>query len=576
MKFPTIISRNTDNTIKSSLLFFRTSEVSRSRPKFLRESAMLPPRAYTACIQTLHNLQRRLPNAHLELHFADEEGDPYAVELAARLGGYVVGRDSDFVILNAEGYQGYVSFDEMVWSSGVAEEASVLADDWADDDGFQTVINSKSKKKAIMQQDVGRGIIPPDRNDGDPLELSVLVYSPSDLAAHLQIPLSLLPLLAALVGNDFTGIRQDITSATTSQLTNLQWLFFERQLTLSQRITRVSTTLRSILSAAFPSSGKKAKNRDKTQVRSVMDLIDRAVTALVVRNLDSMASGERERIVERIVEATLQYAIPKFEGESGQERTSDVCSLHRADACPLVLVQISSTDAQPPSVSESASVPTSPAVVTETDALDGAVQQLSPDRALYLSAYRSGYLDPHTLDILHSGTFWYRQFLENPDFEAVAKAFARPIQMWTYAVLEEVVGIPERVVVAQRNQKKSDAESGEEEQEEEEDEDELIDVIEQSDTEDDPLAPLRGALQQLNGSSFLAHAALDDRASVASSQRDGAATPVHRPRKLVEEYLRRGTRLAAEDVEVLPLAELLGLHMDQDHHSQSVLTSSSP
>ena len=170
MKFPTIISRMTDNVIKSSLLFFRTSEVSRSRPKFLRESAMLPPRAYTACIQTLRNLQRRLPNAHLELHFADEEGDPYAVELAARLGGYVVGRDSDFVILNAEGYQGYVSLDEMVWTSGVGEAESVLADNWADNDGFQTVINSKTKKKAIMQQDVGQGIIPPDRNEGDPLE----------------------------------------------------------------------------------------------------------------------------------------------------------------------------------------------------------------------------------------------------------------------------------------------------------------------------------------------------------------------------------------------------------------------
>lgn len=559
LKFPTIISRMTENQIKPSLLFFRTSAVSRSKPKFLRESSMLPPRAYTTCIQTLRHLREQLTeNDVLELHFADEEGDPYAVELAARLGGYVVGKDSDFVILNAEGYLGYVPFDEMIWSMDSAEQASALGDDWSNDDGFQTVINSKSKKKAATQRNIGQGIIPPERTNDDTLGLSVLLYSPSDLAAHLQIPLSLLPLLAALVGNDFTGMRQDTASATTSPLTNLQWLFFERQLTLSQRITRVATTLRDILDAAFAaSSGKKIKGRDRAPVHSVMELIDRAVTSLVVRNLDSMASGEKERVVERVVEATLQYAIQKYEGEPGQLWTSEFCPLHELGACPLVLLRLPPEDNQSSITPSVTSQPTSPVGPTTSDRLDRPGRQLSPGQALYVSAYRSGYLDPHTLDVLHSGTFWYRQFLENPDLEAVARTFARPIQLWTYAILDEVFGIPEQVVAAEETEEEPSQE--EEEGEETEDEDELVDVIEETDEDEgDPLAPLRGALQQLNGSSSHLKSSQDDGASLTSSQRDVAFAQVQKPRKLVEEHLRKGTRLAAEDVEVPSLLEVLG------------------
>jgi hypothetical protein len=51
----------------------------------------------------------------VEIHFADEEGDPYAVELAGRLGGYVIGKDSDFVIFHSDGYKGYIPLDEMTW-----------------------------------------------------------------------------------------------------------------------------------------------------------------------------------------------------------------------------------------------------------------------------------------------------------------------------------------------------------------------------------------------------------------------------------------------------------------------------
>ena len=131
------------------------------------------------CVETLKQLVQTRDaegdHAALQIHFADEEGDPYSVELAARLEGYVVGNDSDFAILNAEGYKGYIPMHEMVWSSiGTDDDASHMEDS---DGGFQTVVTSKARKKAYQHQKVGitEGLIPPEGQTD--LELSVTVYS---------------------------------------------------------------------------------------------------------------------------------------------------------------------------------------------------------------------------------------------------------------------------------------------------------------------------------------------------------------------------------------------------------------
>jgi hypothetical protein len=508
---------------------------------------MLPPLAYAACIETIRYFKTTSGHGgNLQIHFADEEGDPYAVEMAARLDGYVVGNDSDFVVLNAEGYRGYIPLDEMIWSALPNETDSAATDNWEDGDGFQTVINSKSRKKAATQQMLGRpsscGIIPPE-GASDNIQLSVKIYSPTHLASHLEIPLSLLPLLAALVGNDFTGARYDSSSATTSHLTNLQWLFFERQLTLTGRILRVATTLRSILHAALTPSGKK-KSREK--VSSVMDLIDRAVTALIIRNVEFLASGEKERVVERVVEATLQYAIPKWEGDMGQLWSSNICALHDPVSCPLVLLRLSPQPDRNLVLESSQSATSSENGPEYLNVHSGS--ELDQLRVLYISAYRDGYIDPHTLDPLHSGTFWYRQFLENPDLESVSKTFARPIQLWMYSILDNAFGLPQRTAPPSGN-------SEAKELSDDVDDSELIDVIEETDSEDDdPLAPLRGALQQLNETKAAIGTDLNGENSLLHSL---GHSGIQAPLKVVKEYLRRGTRVAAEDVEVPPLAELL-------------------
>ncbi|KAJ3549790.1 hypothetical protein NM688_g5140 [Phlebia brevispora] len=547
LKFPTIISRMTRSGIQPSLLFFRTSAASRSAPRFLHESAILPPLMLAACVETLSKIAETARRAQdsptlVEVHFADEEGDPYAVELAARLGAYVVGKDSDFVVLNAEGYAGYIPLDEMVWT---AISAATSRFDQGDDDGFQTVVNSKAKKKAAASQraGVGRGILPPD--EPFDLQLTATSYTPIDLAAHLQIPPSLLPLLGALVGNDFTGSR-DPSSVSTANPINLQWLFFERQLTLSQRIVRVAKTLSSILHTVFTPG---TKNRPKQQVSSVMELIERAVSILMVRSVEHMTSRERERVVERVVDATLQYAIPKYEGDvPGHEGlwSSGVCALHNADVCPLL--RYLST---PPS----AGALDSEELVEEKALLETQERV----RALYVAAYRSGRLDPHILDTMRTGTFWYRQFLENPDLETVSRTFARPIQLWCYALLDSTLGLPEppedQEVTSQTEPEDLNERAGEED----DDEDELIDVVEESD-EEDPLAPLRGALQQLDGSQASASESTPPPPSVSSHTRSTRPSR----QKVVLEYVRRGTRLAAEEVPVPSLSELTSNDSDAD------------
>jgi hypothetical protein len=77
---------------------------------------------YPTCV---HALQTILETTDaLEIHFADGEADPYAVELAGRVGGYIVANDSDFMVFNSDGYLGYVPFEEMTWRASVVDDAS--------------------------------------------------------------------------------------------------------------------------------------------------------------------------------------------------------------------------------------------------------------------------------------------------------------------------------------------------------------------------------------------------------------------------------------------------------------------
>ncbi|TFK74035.1 PIN domain-like protein [Pluteus cervinus] len=524
LKFSTLVSRQGQSHIQPALLFFRTSEASRSSPRFLNETRILPPLVYSTCVETLRSISES--SEHVEVHFADEEGDPYAVELAGKVNGYVIGNDSDFLILNSERYLGYIPLDEMTWHAVSPDGAA--ADDDGDDD-FQTVRKSKGRRKP--DSSFGRGIIPPP--GALSLRLTFSSYQPATLASHLQLPVTLLPLVGALVGNDFL-------QAETHRR-QVQGLFFDRQLTLPQRINHVALTIKSILA---PSSNRK---KTKHPVGSVMDLIDRTVNALLLRSPTTFASGEITSIIDKIVEATLQYAIHKHEGEDdGTEGqwVSPICALHGLDECHILSMFSRRVGDLPDGTEE------------QVDALG--------IREEYLKAYRAGYLSPRLLNSLHTGTYWPRLFLENPDFETVATTIARPIRLWIYSILDASLGLPEVVAVEEDGTETSttrdekEVESSDEEQEDDDADDEVIDVVESdSDEGEDPLAPLKGALQSLRRPREAHEDVMSATASVTSSssaiQSSTARTlPIH-----VTEYIRRGTRVAEETVVVPSLISLL-------------------
>jgi hypothetical protein len=504
LKFSTQMVRLGQSHVQPSLLFFRTSPNSRSAPRFLNETRIIPPLLYTACLHALNDI-RKSTDA-LQVEFADEEGDPYAVELAARLGGYVVGNDSDFVVLNTEGYLGYIPLEEMIWHSPLKEEIPVAEDDH----DFQPVHRAKPKKP-VSAAGLGRGIIPPEAGA---FTLTATAYSPAVLATHLKIPVPLLPLLGALVGNDYTN------SGESSSRKTVQQLFFDKRLSLSQRIDRVASTLQTILSPVTQ-NGRKPKH----QIGSVMDLIDKAVHSLLSRLTGVLGSGEIDEVVEKVVEAALQYAIPK-EDTSGIWPSS-CCILHDPDVCPLLPLLSRKVDAE----------------VSIFDEENEGFRDAVAIRDRYLEAYRGGNLAPKIMGILGSGTFWPRVFLENPDLETVSRSIGRPIREWGYAILHDAVGLH------QTPDPDSESDAG---QEGSGDEEELVDVVESdSDDGDDLLAPLKGELDRLHGSD----ASSIQGASAASATSSGLARPSRLP--TITEYLRRGTRIAQENVTVHPLRQFL-------------------
>lgn len=490
LKFGTVISRMRDNVVRRSELFFRTSAPARSHRRFLNENRILPPLVCLTSIEALKELAKEgLP---IELYFADEEGDPYSVELAGKLNGYVTGTDSDFVILNAEGYKGYIPMDDFLWDTSALGDLAPQPEPEPVDD-FQPIKRKKGKKHF----EVSHGIIPPVE-DVSKISLTCIVVSPADLSSHLELPIPLLPLLGALVGNDF--------SASPSARFGKQSLFFDRKVSLSQRITRVSNTLRDATSNPPQNKLKKPEGSD-----GVIDLIRRVVHTLLLQGASSLTSGEETAIIDKIVESALQYALPSRE-DGALRPPGPSCLLGNTGDVHLY-----------------------------------GKEKGKAIRKLYLDEYHAGTISSKVLDPLHTGTMWPRPFLEHPEKETVHRSIGRPIREWIYAILDDGVGLPVRPEKETEAEKETETENGvAKDDEDDDDDDELIDVVEDSssdeDSVEDPLAPLKGALRRLSG--------------VETPQSD-TPPPEARKRKVITEYIRRGLRIDLEDLQVGFLPELV-------------------
>ena len=503
-KFATCTRRVEQSIIQHSLLFFRTSPLSRATPRFLRENSILPPLCYAVTLDALRSL-----DDVVEIHFADDEGDPFAVELAGRLEAYVTGRDSDYVILNTEGYAGYVPLDQMFWSIDSPENPSGDEGQSQDDAGFMVARKIKAQGYAHPVSNSPQGIIPPDVTHLSRLSLSCVVYTPHGLASHFQISISLLPLLAALVGNDFTADRRPTNR-----------LFFDRNMTVSQRIARVASVLRSVSAIV---TGTSTKRKVRHQITNVVDFVDLIIESLLIRPM-SIGPGERKSMVERTADAALQYTIPIYQDHG--DGWIFPCVLHDANSCPLVGYLSHPTSDRP----------------TENEA-----EARKQVRSLYISAYRHGHFSPGLMDALSTGTAWPESFLENPDVETVSRSLGRPIREWVYSLLDDGIGLMEYNTDPEGN---GLGETGADEVSD----DEIIDVVEEESDEDmgssNPLAPLEGALKELTMGAKPPPSTSSSHTTTSRSMR----------LKYVTEHIRRGIRHAEEPVSVPSLSTLLSSH----------------
>ncbi|CAE6514211.1 unnamed protein product [Rhizoctonia solani] len=303
-KTPTTLKRYTESGVQNANIFFRTSASARSTPSFLASTRILPPLLLETCLSVLREISSSSatgndlpPQPRVHILMADGEADPYCVTLAGRLGnGLVLGMDSDFAVLNVEGYGGYIPLDEMTWSSTSDDTPPTQQEE---DDGF-TAVSTKQRPKRKPS-----GLIPPS-SMGD-LSLNVTIYHPQSLASHLGLPPALLPLFSALVGNDFSNPQNAKR-------------FFEYRSTLVERIWKVARSV----SAAI-----KKSNNGKERGDAVLDVIQTAVSHLLIRP-DTVASGEMETIVDQTVEAALECTIP-----ASSPSPASSCAIHAEDECPL-------------------------------------------------------------------------------------------------------------------------------------------------------------------------------------------------------------------------------------------------
>jgi hypothetical protein len=212
------------------------------------------------------------------------EADGVCAVLAERLGGYLMGQDSDFAILMGEGgrSKGYVPFDMMSWFPGPEEDVGDPATGGEDVDSEFTPVSNGRQQRRIRES----SLLPPS-DYRNPI-LNLVIYPPSALRTRLRLPSNVLPLFASLCGTDYTPPQASFH-------------FFEPTLKLVQRIEKVARVLREQL---YSPSAPKAR----TAGDHAADLVARVIKKLLVR--DFQTEGEGRMLVDAIVDATLQYTLP--------------------------------------------------------------------------------------------------------------------------------------------------------------------------------------------------------------------------------------------------------------------------
>lgn len=250
--------------VATARVFYSLSTSTRSSPTFSNKGdTILPPFCRGAFAAALSSLGVRT-------HFVPRgEADGVCVVLAGQMGGYVLGRDTDFVILSAgasERLRGYAPLDMMEWTDSAPSEDAAGGAPAAD----FTTVSAKRPRSARSR------LLPPTSAGNPTLVLATFATAP--LCRRLRLNAQMLPLLSSLVGNDYTP-------AWAGEA------LFPR-MRPGDRIQRVARVLAELRPSA----------------KSAEDLVRRSVKRLWARPfVDDAAVAE---LTDAVIEATIQYVLP--------------------------------------------------------------------------------------------------------------------------------------------------------------------------------------------------------------------------------------------------------------------------
>ncbi|PWN91112.1 hypothetical protein FA10DRAFT_60201 [Acaromyces ingoldii] len=525
--------------------------------------------------------------AALEIVFAQTEADGLVAELAEERRGYALSIDSDYFILCARGAasKGYLPLDRIEYvfekdpaQAALEEEArakamaeaaaaaAAAASSGGGDDGFEQV-PSRRRDRRRGGAGVGaalnnNGVPPPSsrlrasespevlEQGGEQLScINVQAYSAHALARQLQLPPNLMPLFAALCGNDYTPALQST-------------LLFRDVAPGPQRVSAAAAILRSewskVVGGGAPAALAAARRRraagidersegasSATATPTTASASKRTVTAResaaiaspsALANNSSSSSSSALDPVRAIVEAVVEGALASAPSPAAAAAASRYVSTgERRTLADSIIDSLATysllTHADAPYLASPSAGFFIPALRPRPSGSDGQQQAL----AAYRQAYMRGQLRPILVEAMTQRVFVATFFAEDPDAASVQATAARRLRRWLWAVLFDAWGMQwaresmdEPEVDAARDGD-GDGDSGSE------DPDEVISVdTDTSEEEEEEDAEEEEDFDNL-----------PTRPGSAMDMHFAPAEPAVKPPPAVVEYVRRGDRLAA-------------------------------
>ena len=275
-KHDTVIKR-LEQRIQTFQLFYTTSPDSRSRPSFSRSEALLPPFALQTFAYALQNLD-------VKTHFAPEgEADGILVSLANELEAYILGNDSDFLILisgpGAENVKGYCPLEFLEWIENPQSREKTDPNDW-------NVAGSSKLSTPVRQSP-----FLPSSNAVSPILVLPIVEAPN-FRSRFRIPPPHYGLLASLIGNDYVPFA-------------FSFDLFHPSVKGDHRIELVARTIRETL---FGPSG--IRERQANAGDQAVHLITTVIERLCKEANQYVNQATVQAMVDGVIDATLQYVLP--------------------------------------------------------------------------------------------------------------------------------------------------------------------------------------------------------------------------------------------------------------------------